>query len=428
MTNAQRAERLRLLTDVTNIPTASGREQGMVNFIENWVSDRQELVLTRDQVGNLVVSFSVPPTAPPQRSRRSGDVSSVHAGLPLYVTAHMDHPAFVVERIVAPGVVELSFRGGVMEPFFKDAPIVIHTRVGERLKATVKEKLPSGSGAGDHYLAELDVRAAAEVSYLDIATWDLPASHIDPQGLLQAPGCDDQSAVAAALAMMGEIVQRRREGQSVGDVRLLFTRAEEIGFLGAIAACRLGTIQRGARVIALENSRSFEDSPIGGGPIVRVGDRISVFTPWLTAACGERAEALFGGPAQPRATETNAGVIRRPWQRKLMAGGACEASVFCHYGYEATCLCLPLGNYHNMPHLAAMQAGTYDASVLGPPRCAPEFIHTGDYLGLVDLLVDLASAPPEQQDSSFSRRLDKLLAEKGYVLGMSLPETFAVRS
>ncbi|MCA3005638.1 MAG: hypothetical protein IOD15_09795, partial [Phycisphaerales bacterium] len=209
---------------------------------------------------------------------------------------------------------------------------------------------------------------------------------------------------------------------------LLFTRAEEIGVLGAIAACRLGTIQRGARVIALENSRSFEDSPIGGGPIVRVGDRISVFTPWLTAACGERAEALFGGPAQPRATETNAGVIRRPWQRKLMAGGACEASVFCHYGYEATCLCLPLGNYHNMPHLAAMQAGTYDASVLGPPRCAPEFIHTGDYLGLVDLLVDLASAPPEQQDSSFSRRLDKLLAEKGYVLGMSLPETFAVRS
>ena len=31
-----------------------------------------------------------------------------------------------------------------------------------------------------------------------------------------------------------------------------------------------------------------------------------------------------------------------------MPGGACEATAFSAYGYESTCLCLPLGNYHNM--------------------------------------------------------------------------------
>ena len=96
---------------------------------------------------------------------------------------------------------------------------------------------------------------------------------------------------------------------------------------------------RGSRVIALENSRSFPDSPIGGGPIVRVGDRLSIFTPWLTNACAKRAEELAGAPAQPTASQTAASAAgKMRWQRKLMAGGACEASVFCAYGYDATCL------------------------------------------------------------------------------------------
>jgi endoglucanase len=138
-------------------------------------------------------------------------------------------------------------------------------------------------------------------------------------------------------------------------------------------------------------------------------------TPWLTAACAARSEEIFGGPANPKASETNAQVVKRPWQRKLMAGGACEASVFCQYGYEATCICLPLGNYHNMPHLEALQGGTYDAALLGPARCAREFVHTGDYLGMVELLVALGQKLPEA--SAGAGRFEKLWAERKYVLG-----------
>jgi endoglucanase len=164
-----------------------------------------------------------------------------------------------------------------------------------------------------------------------------------------------------------------------------------------------------ARVIALENSRSFDDSPIGGGPIVRVGDRMSIFSPGLTAAIAKLAEELSGGPAVPLASQRQAD---RPWkwQRKLMAGGACEATVFCSYGYDATCLCLPLGNYHNMADLSAVQARRHAAR----PRVGPEFISISDFDGLVDLLVACGRGLPAAD--TIRDRIDTLWAERSFVL------------
>ena len=83
----------------------------------------------------------------------------------------------------------------------------------------------------------------------------------------------------------------------------MLTRAEEIGFIGTLGACRDATIPKEARLITLENSRSFADSPVGGGPIVRVGDRLSVFSPTLTSAVARRAEDVAGGPSSVTASQ-----------------------------------------------------------------------------------------------------------------------------
>jgi endoglucanase len=228
------------------------------------------------------------------------------------------------------------------------------------------------------------------------------------------------AAAAAALAAFDALVTPPlRGGSSVPPesatesrgtpIRLLFTRAEEIGFVGALAACRAGTMPKNARVIALENSRSFDDSPIGGGPIVRVGDRLSIFSPSLTAAVAAVAERIAGGPP-PTASQKLSSAPAWKWQRKLMAGGACEATCFCAYGYEATCVCLPLGNYHNMGDLAAVQAGTNTS----PSRVAPEFISLSDFDGLVDLLVGCGESLPAAP--SVMPRLDTLWARNSFVL------------
>jgi len=168
---------------------------------------------------------------------------------------------------------------------------------------------------------------------------------------------------------------------------VLLTRAEEVGFVGAIAAAKNHSVPKNSRIVALENSKSFPESPIGGGPIVRVGDFTSTFDPDLTY----RISRVAGDLASRDDTFK--------WQRKLMPGGTCEASAYQSYGYTATCLCLALGNYHNMNDAT----GKIDA----------ETISLGDYHALIRLLVEVgrvlddAKLAPPLRD-----RLEKLL-ERG---------------
>jgi len=382
------------LLDLTQVPTAAGRESRVLDWVRRWVDSRPALARHEDGAGNMVVS-----------ARGATATDS-----PLFLTAHLDHPAFVIERLVAPGTIELSFRGGVMEDYFKEARVTVHDSHSALHGASLRTKLaPPTDGKGGpfpHYLAELD-EPADSIAVGDVATWELPPAEII-DGLVHTHACDDLAAAAAALAAMDVLISRgvRR------DVRLLFTRAEEIGFIGAIAACRAEepTMPRGSRVLALENSRAFPESPIGDGPIVRVGDRISVFTPSLTAAVAKRAEQVAGGPSTVTASEKLHQVPAWKWQRKLMSGGACEASVFCHYGYEATCVCLPLGNYHNMADLTAVQAGTNTS----PARVGREFISVNDFHGLVDLLVACGEDLPAAD--GIDSLVQKLWRERAFAL------------
>jgi endoglucanase len=92
-----------------------------------------------------------------------------------------------------------------------------------------------------------------------------------------------------------------------------------------------------------------------------------------------------------------------------MAGGTCEATAFCAYGYEASGLCLPLENYHNMVDIDDVLAGHRKA------RLAPEQIALSDFHGLVDALL-LTAERLDQRASSTRRRLETLFASERHVL------------
>lgn len=392
ISESDRARHLSWLSQFTQTPTASGKEQRVVRGIEKWVAERSDLSLSRDDFGNMTIAFrTVAPGGP----------------RPVYFTAHLDHPAFVVERIIGPGTVELSFRGGVMDEYFVGAGVTLWNDRDEFVYATLDGGAPGPAGPFKHYLAHLDTAATAHIAVGDVGVWKLPKAEVIGEEF-HTLACDDLAALAAALSALDVL---RAVRPKTADVRVLCTRAEEVGFVGAIGACRLGTIPKEARVIALENSRSFPESPIGGGPIVRVGDRMSVFSPSLTDAIAKRAEEIAGGPASVTASQKQSDLPKWKWQRKLMAGGACEASVFCNAGYEATCVCLPLGNYHNMADLAGVQAGTNTV----PPRVGREYIGVKDYEGLVDLLV--ACGQELADGGNLDARFEKLWNERNFVLG-----------
>lgn len=366
------------LMEVTSLPTAAGREERVLAWLDAWIRPRRSRIrVTRDDAGNVLIL---------RKDMRRGD-------RPVLATAHLDHPAFVVTgsgakprsrargaRPVAPiRELTLEFRGGVHDPYFKGARIEVIDMLGGRHDARITS-LDAKAVPFKRVTATLDAPArAGSIREGDIARWALPAPRIvrremppaAPGGrvrtvrIIETHACDDLAAVAAACAAFDSLLPNARARR----FGLLFTTAEEVGFIGAIHAARGGFVPRGAQLICLENSRSFpHDSPIGAGAILRVGDRLSVFSPQLTNALGE----LF--TAHAKATPGWA------WQRKLMPGGACEATAFASYGIESTCLCLPLGNYHNMTDIDAVVAGKR------PARVGPEFVSVDDFHGLVDML------------------------------------------
>jgi len=97
---------------------------------------------------------------------------------------------------------------------------------------------------------------------------------------------------------------------------------------------------------------------MGKGPVIRVGDRLRVFDPDTVLACEAAANAHAKTQKSFR------------FQRRLMDGGACEASAFSLAGYPTVCLAFPLGNYHNV----------------GTRGLAPEFIDESDFRNGVEAL------------------------------------------
>lgn len=362
----------RWLLELTGIPTAAGHEDRVIAWIEAWAAERS-LEMTADRFGNRMIAR---PGANDER--------------PMIYQAHVDHPAFVVEDRAEDRSLDLTFRGGVRDPYFVDGRIVILGEGDVRIPATIT--------ASENVQPLRRCRAVlddpgAEVSPGSIGVWDLPAPGVDADGILHAPAVDDLAGVAAALSALDACLRRDLDR----DVRVFLTRGEEVGFLGTIAACREGTVPKGADLVTLETSRSFADSPVGGGPIVRVGDRLSTFDPGLTALAGE-----VGADVSKEHEDFR-------WQRKLMVGGACEATMYVRSGYVTTCLCLPLGNYHNMAELDRVERTTPDRATI-----APEFIAVDDFHGLVRLLVGMAERPAGED--AVLQRLDQRFERLGWIL------------
>ncbi|MFO0873065.1 MAG: hypothetical protein U0575_03725 [Phycisphaerales bacterium] len=390
---AQRTTFESWLLEITAIPTAAGREDRVIEWILAWAKKRKaRIAVVADAVGNLLLH-----QGPVTRK-----VGRTPTHRPLIVTAHLDHPAFVVREVVDARTIELEFRGGVHDPYFVGAALNVVDRADRSRRAVIQsmdaaarpyKRVRARVAGGTRGLDVGDIArwAASDAAYRERRRPRRGGRH------LRTHACDDLAAVAAALAAF-ELVAGKPGFEHVG---VLFTVAEEVGFVGAIATARAGGVPKDARLLCLENSRSFGDSPIGAGAILRVGDRLSVFSPELTNRLGQ----LY--------LEHQKRTPSFRFQRKLMPGGACEATAFSAYGYESTCLCLPLGNYHNMTDIDGVLAGKR------PAKVGPEFVSVDDFHGLVEMLVVAAAQLDSSEFPPLRDRMEAIFAENRHVLGPS---------
>lgn len=342
LTAEERARALGHVRALLELPTAPYFEDGPLAVVQRFVREREGFEIAEDEHANLLVRWKG--RRPPRK------------GAPLLaLSAHLDHPGFHYAGRRA-GRHRARLHGGVPARLLPGARLRFHTPADEGRTASARIARVA-DGKPDEVLVELaDVRGTLAAGMFGV--FDLPSGVIRA-GRLHARVCDDLMGAAAILATLESLARAGFERDVLG----IFTRAEETGFVGCQALVQRGMLPAGTQVIGLECSPRRATAKVGQGPVIRAGDKQSVFDPELTLAVEEAARTLQACNPAFR------------WQRALMDGGSCESTVYNHHGVRAAGVCLALGNYHNCAP---------------DGRIAPEFVDWNDFEGLVALLVQAA--------------------------------------
>ena len=292
---------------------------------------------------------------------------------PICFVAHMDHPGFeVVSGNREKNALKVRFLGGVPDRYFVPGTPV--TAWPGNIKGTLGEKLPGRK----IYRVHIPDGYAGKP---ELVVWDL--RNFQKKGdRIHGRACDDLMGLSAMLA--GLIAHAQAGGSS--SVQGLVTRAEEVGFQGALACASSGILPSDGLYISLETSKELPPVKMGKGVIIRTGDRLSQFDSQGVYFLTRVAEDLAGKDSSFK------------FQKALMPGGACEATAFSHCGLTSAAMCIPLGNYHNC----------------GPgDRISEEFVSLSDASGMADMV--LASGNLIDRFDHYSnearKRLDTLTSE-----------------
>ncbi|MDK3157943.1 M20/M25/M40 family metallo-hydrolase [Kamptonema cortianum] len=352
------------------MPTAPYCEGRVMAWLEAWAGKLRggaAVGIQRDKHGNLLVRYRHP-----------------EARQPVAFVAHTDHPGFEITGWESAQMARATFHGGVAREYFKrGTKVALFDGDGQRVAAAQIARV------GDWAVKEIFLKVAggkpgASKKAIDqkkavFGMWDIPP--FQRRGnLLRARVCDDLMGVAAICAGIEQMVR----DEARADVTGIFTRAEEVGFIGAQALLQGKLLPRKTIVISVENSKALAHARTGDGPVVRVGDRSSIFDPGVTAGLCAAAEQIARVDGKFR------------FQRRLMDGGSCEGTVFRLAGYRTGAICLPMGNYHNMAKRG---------------KIGPESVDFRDWAGLVRLIVAFGREPGTQiAEGELKKRLVNLAA------------------
>ena len=358
-----RQQALDILARLGAQPATSFSEDGVASAVKA-ILEESAVGFRVDNYGNIIAK--VAGDSPP------GEVP------PIAFMAHMDHPGFEATAWDGDFLVATAL-GGVPAAGFKEGvPLQVLLPNGERVGAATAG--PYGADTDRRTLIKVDDPASlagAEFPrpvVFDLVDFDLDGDFIRMRALDDLAGC---GSILAALSVLAAQTP-------AGDVYGVFTRAEEVGLVGARLLAEAGTLPPETLVVSLESSRTLPGAEIGGGPVIRVGDAAYTFNADAEAALIRARETL---QARPEGFKV---------QRQLMSGGTCEASAFAVYGYPTTGIAFPLGNYHN-----------------GAPeeRIEAEYIHQDDFAGGVELILEAAQRVSERGDTAFRQRLRQIPPE-----------------
>jgi endoglucanase len=344
-----------LLFRLLSQPTAPFREQRVIALASAVLKDAG-VPCFADPAGNIVVGASSKTDM--LRLLRETSKEPVRVFI-----AHTDHPGFHGMRWIAPNVLRVRWHGGSPTKHLQSCRVWLASNDGFEGAGVLRNaKLHKHGWSIDTAEVHLphalpSPRPQAKTLY---GGFDFRRPVWKSGSRLYTRAADDLVGVfcivASALTVFG-----KHKNKSRPPFLGLLTRAEEVGFVGAVEHFELGWLQQARRpvvCVSLEASRTLPGAVVGKGPIVRLGDRRTPFDANCSQVLTELAEQ----------------VLPKRYQRRVMDGGSCEGSAATAYGFATIALAVPLGNYHNQ----GLEGGPDCRGHLGP---APEFVHLGDIEG-----------------------------------------------
>ena len=208
--------------------------------------------------------------------------------------------------------------------------------------------------------------------------FDLPDFSLD-ENFIRMRAADDLAGCAASLSAIERLASDGVEANVYG----VFTRAEEGGLFGARLMAEARTLPIETLVVSIESSPLIPGVEQGGGPVIRTGDALYTFD-----ADAEQVMTVARESIRSRTPDFKC-------QRQLMSGGVCEGTAFAVWGYRATGMAFPLGNYHNAT------TGIRDPN----SGIGAEYIRVEDFLGGVELLAEAAVSVSSRYDSPARERV-----------------------
>ena len=349
------------LRDLAQRPAAPFHEEPVARYILSRLADLG-LSPFRDDFGNVIAHYSNAQIDDP----------------PIAFVAHMDHPGFEIDEVDVDGPVGIAL-GGVPEvSLSQSADVLVLMPDGRRVRARTAELDVEARRVRFHLSEEVEIVPPVPVVF------DLPDFELDGD-FIRMRAADDLAGCAAALAAMERIVSE----DAAADVYSVFTRAEEGGLFGARLMAEARTLPIETLVVSIESSPLIPGVEQGAGPVIRTGDALYTFD-----ADAEQVLIVARESIRSRKPDFRC-------QRQLMSGGVCEGTAFAVWGYRATGMAFPLGNYHNAT------TGIRDPN----SGIGAEYIRVEDLLGGVELLTEAAVSVSSRNASPARERVREVPPE-----------------
>lgn len=358
MVSVTKERAIEILSDLDKCSATSFYEERVMSYIRAFLKDKG-LDFRLDQYGNIIVHYVTDPDSEP-----------------IAYVAHMDHPGFELLGLDDRGMSVARALGGV-PPVSFDGGTKVKIIMGneEEVTGVLEAKV---NGVLDRQVF-IQPNGGVDIIEPAYAVFDLP-EFLLLDDFIHMRALDDLAGCASIISVLESMVSQNIKANFYG----VFTRAEEVGLIGARLVARDQELPENTTIVSIESSRTLPGAEQGKGPVIRTGD----------------ASYTFDGGAERLLSRTGSMLKEEDadfqYQRQLMSGGTCEATAFALQGYQVTGLAYPLGNYHN-------QGNPSEVSPSGSVEL--ENIHSEDFYNGIRLLTEALSISEDEDQTPLAKRL-----------------------